>query len=74
MLLAVRQDDPQFLIECNGPLRCLPHFRDSLLLEHLDQVLLNSCLHLRDCVWREGWGVYDVSLLACAGFTRGSVD
>jgi len=73
MLLAVRQDAPQFFIECNGPLRCLPHFRDSLLLEHLDQVLLNSCLHLRDCVLREGWGVDDVSrLLDCAFFTRGS--
>ena len=74
MLLAVRQDAPQLFIECNGPLRCLPHFRDSLLLEHLDQVLLNSCLYLCDLVLLEDWGIVDWRLLVCMAFAAGSFD
>eukprot|EP00353_Schmidingerella_taraikaensis_P017379 CAMPEP_0185623920 /NCGR_PEP_ID=MMETSP0436-20130131/60222_1 /TAXON_ID=626734 ORGANISM="Favella taraikaensis, Strain Fe Narragansett Bay" /NCGR_SAMPLE_ID=MMETSP0436 /ASSEMBLY_ACC=CAM_ASM_000390 /LENGTH=62 /DNA_ID=CAMNT_0028266171 /DNA_START=314 /DNA_END=502 /DNA_ORIENTATION=- len=43
-LFAIDQDAAELLIRRYGPFGCLAHFTDALLLEHLNEVFLNSGL------------------------------
>ena len=60
------QDQAKSVIESNRPLSCLAYFLDSLILEHLDQVLLNSVLK-DTSVFNDRCILYR-SFLACGNF------